>query len=89
MEPINTHRTLPTSPITSCFNGRGVGIICTFSKRLRGKPSGAGKLRMAMGIRRVISALTCASETPGLRRATPGKLKFPSFVLLRSHCMGR
>ena len=26
MEPISTHRTLPTSPITSCFSGRRLGL---------------------------------------------------------------
>ena len=69
MDPISTHKTLPTSPTTSCFNGRRFGAIPAFSNSFMLNPSGAGKLRFAIGNMRATSALACAIVTPGFSRA--------------------
>ena len=80
-----THKTLPMSPTTSCFSGRRLGWKWAFSKSAGLNPSGAGKLRMAIGSKRAMSAFACSIVTPGFKRARARWLKLPSFTLLRSH----
>ena len=88
MDPISTQSTLPMSPITSILSGWRVGVKLACSNIFTPNPGGGGKLCVAIGTRRVKSAVACCKVTPGFRRARPLKRKPASTVLLRSICAG-